>query len=123
MKRLLRFFPLMICLLLLLGSCSTVTIPNSAEAKEKMEELGYSVKVDVQYGDMVEVYEIEQVTILTADKGDDFIQVYFFTNQEDTDTFYKDRPRSLTRGVEVVRKNKYSIYRGTQAAVDDFLSE
>lgn len=123
MKRLLRFFPLVICLLLLLVSCSTVTIPNSAEAKEKMEALGYSVKVDVQYGDMVEVYEIDQVTILTADKGDDFIQVYFFTNQEDTDTFYKDRPRSLTRGVEVVRKNKYSIYRGTQAAVDDFLSE
>lgn len=123
MKRLLRVFPLVTCLLLLLVSCSTVTIPNSAEAKEKMEELGYSVKVDVQYGDMVEVYKIKQVTILTADKGDDFIQVYFFTNQEDTDTFYKDRPRSLTRGVEVVRKNKYSIYRGTQAAVDDFLSE
>ncbi len=88
-----------------------------------MESLGYYVKVDVQYGDMVAVYKIKQVTILTADKGDDFIQVYFFTNKKDTDTFYKDRARSLTRSVEVARKNKYSIYRGTQKAVDDFLSE
>ncbi|MBR2181283.1 MAG: hypothetical protein IJ949_05265, partial [Oscillospiraceae bacterium] len=80
------------------------------------------VQLDVQYGDMVEIYHIDQVTILTADKGDDYIQVYYFTNQADTDRFYKDRARSLTRGVEVARKNKYSIYRGTQRAVDDFLS-
>ena len=106
----------------LFSSCKTVTIPNSAEAKAKMEELGYTVQVDVQYGDVLEVYKIDQVTILTADKGDEFIQVYFFTKKEDTDTFYKDRARSLTRGVEVARKNKYSIYRGTQSAVDDFLS-
>ncbi len=102
-------------------SCATVTIPNSAETKEKMEALGYSVLVDVQYGEKVEVYKIDQITILTADKGDDFIQIYYFTNEEDTETFYKDRARSLTRGVEVARKNKYSIYRGTQGAVDDFL--
>ena len=123
MKRVLSCLLLLIVMTPLIASCSTVTIPNSAEAKEKMESLGYSVKVDVQYGEMVAVYKIKQVTILTADKGDDFIQVYFFTNEEDTDTFYKDRARSLTRSVEVARKNKYSIYRGTQAAVDDFLSE
>ena len=109
-----------LCLLLLL-SCSSVTVLNSAEAKKKMEKLGYTVELQVQYGDQVEVYKIDQVTILTADKDDDFIQVYYFTNEEDTDTFYKDRTKSLSRGVEVIKKNKYSIYRGTQAAVDDFL--
>ncbi len=121
MKKILSIFLLLI-LFVPLCSCSTVTIPNSAEAKVKMENLGYTVQLDVQYGDMVAVYNIEQVTILTADKGDDFIQVYFFANEEDTDTFYKDRARSLTRSVEVARKNKYSIYRGTKVAVDDFLS-
>ena len=122
MKKILSVFLIVLLIAPLCFSCSTVTIPNSAEAKEKMEELGYSVQLNVQYGEMVAVYNIDQVTILTADKGDDFIQVYFFTNKEDTDTFYKDRARSLTRSVEVARKNKYSIYRGTQAAVDDFLS-
>lgn len=123
MKRFCFISIFLLMLIPLFASCANVTIPNSAEAKEKMEALGYTVQVDVQYGEMVAVYNIDQVTILTADKGDDFIQVYFFTNQEDTDTFYKDRARSLTRSVEVARKNKYSIYRGTQTAVDDFLSE
>ncbi len=122
MKKALCFFFTVIIFCSICTSCATVVIPNSAEAKEKMESLGYSVQVDVQYGDMVSVYNIDQVTILTADKGEDFIQVYFFTNEEDTETFYKDRARSLTRSVEVARKNKYSIYRGTQTAVDDFLS-
>lgn len=123
MKRLFCVFIIILILIPFCASCTTVTIPNSAEAKEKMEALGYTVQVDVQYGEMVAVYNIDQVTILTADKGEDFIQVYFFTNAEDTDNFYKDRARSLTRSVEVARKNKYSIYRGTQTAVDDFLSE
>lgn len=122
MKRVFAFVFSCILIISVFSSCSTVTILNSAEAKEKMESLGYSVQLDVQYGDMVEIYHIDQVTILTADKGDDYIQVYYFTNQADTDRFYKDRARSLTRGVEVARKNKYSIYRGTQRAVDDFLS-
>lgn len=112
---------LIIFLLPVISSCSTVTILNSADAKDKMEALGYSVKVEVQYGEILEVYKVDQVTILTADKDDDFIQVYYFTNEEDTETFYEDRVRSLTRSVEVAKKNKYSIYRGTQKAVDDFL--
>lgn len=112
---------LVIFLLPVISSCSTVTILNSTDAKEKMESLGYSVKVEVQYGEILEIYKIDQVTILTADKDDDFIQVYYFTNKEDTETFYEDRVRSLTRSVEVAKKNKYSIYRGTQKAVDDFL--
>ena len=120
MKRLLSSLLIILISVSIFASCSTVTIPNSEEAKEKMEALGYTVQIDVQYGEMVAVYNIDQVTILTADKGDDFIQVYFFTNKEDTDKFYKDRARSLTRSVEVARKNKYSIYRGTQTAVNDF---
>ena len=123
MKKILCLFSLLLITVSSFVSCSTLTIPNSAEAKEKMEALGYTVQVDVQYGEMVAVYDIDQVTILTADKGEDFIQIYFFTNKEDTDKFYKDRARSLTRSVEVARKNKYSIYRGTQTAVNDFLSE
>jgi len=122
MKRLFYFLFVLFLVLPVFASCSSVTILNSAEAKEKMESMGYTVQVTVQYGEMVAVYDIDQVTVLTADKGDDFIQVYYFTNEKDTDTFYKDRARSLTRGVEVARKNKYSIYRGSQTAVDDFLS-
>lgn len=121
MKKLVSSIFLIIFLLPLIVSCSSVTILNSADAKKKMESLGYSVKVDVQYGEMLEIYNIDQVTILTADKGEDFIQVYYFTKKEDTDTFYEDRVRSLTRSVEVAKKNKYSIYRGSQKAVSDFL--
>ena len=123
MKKITFLLLALVLLLPVFTSCASVTILNSEEAKKKMEDLGYTVQIDVQYGEMVAVYKIDQVTILTADKGDDFIQVYYFTNQDDTDTFYKDRARSLTRSVEVARKNKYSIYRGTQTAVDDFLSE
>lgn len=123
MKKITFLLLALVLLLPVFTSCASVTILNSEEAKKKMEDLGYTVQIDVQYGEMVAVYKIDQITILTADKGDDFIQVYYFTNQDDTDTFYKDRARSLTRSVEVARKNKYSIYRGTQTAVDDFLSE
>lgn len=111
-----------ICLLSFFSSCATVTIPNSAEAEEKLTSLGYIVQVDIHYGDMVSIYNIEQVTILTADKGEDFIQAYFFTNEVDTETYFEDHETSLSQNVEVVKKNKYSIYRGTQTAVDDFLS-
>ncbi len=121
MKRFLCSVLLILLFVPWISSCSSVTILNSADAKEKMEKLGYFVKVDVQYGEMVEVYQIDQVTILTAEKDDDFIQVYYFTNKEDTNKFYEDRIRSLTRSVEVAKKNKYSIYRGSKNAVNDFL--
>jgi hypothetical protein len=118
-----KFFSILsLCLVFfLLSSCRAVTIPNSQEAKEKLEALGYTVSLEIQYGDMVKAYEIDQVTILSADKGDDFIQVYYFTNQEDTNTFYEARSASISRNVEVSKKNKYSIYRGSKSSVEDFL--
>lgn len=122
MKRTICFILFVFVCVAAFTSCSKITILNSAEAKEKLEKLGYVVTVDVHYGDQVEVYEIDQVTILTADKGDDYIQVYYFTNENDTNTFYDARTNSLTRGVEVAKKNKYSIYRGTEKAVEDFLN-
>lgn len=122
MKRLSSFLLVLLSLCLLMSSCRTVTIQNSAEAEIKLKELGYNVQREILYGDMTDYYKVDQVTILSADRGDDFVQVYYFTNKEDTETFYSDRARSLMRGVDVVRKNKYSIYRGTEQAVEDFLS-
>ena len=120
MKRFSSF--ILLCLIcLLFSSCTTVTIPNSAEAKEKLEKLGYTVSIEIQYGEMVASYGIDQVTILSADKEDDFIQVYYFTNKEDTNTFYEARSASISRNVEVAKKNRYSIYRGSKASVEDFL--
>ncbi len=103
-------------------SCARVSIPNSEEAEKKMVDLGYSVQREVQYGEMVSLYNIKQVTILTADKEDSFIQVYYFTCEEDTETYFKDHASSLSKDVEVIKKNKYSIYRGSESAVNDFLS-
>ncbi len=120
MKRVLSLSFLFI-LLLSMVSCAAVTIPGSKEAKEKLEKLGYTVTLEIQYGDMVKDYGIQQLTILSAEKGEDFIQVYYFTNKEDTDTFYEARSASISRNVEIAKKNKYSIYRGSKASVEDFL--
>ncbi len=122
MKR--RFFLFVILLLSLsmLFSCASVTVPNSEDAEKKMKDLGYSVIREIQYGPMVSSLNIEQVTILTADKEDTFIQVYYFTSKKDTDTYFKDHESSISKDVEVVKKNKYSIYRGSESAVNDFLS-
>lgn len=103
------------------SSCTT-EIPTSTEAKEKMQALGYDVDLSVRYGSDVAVLGIQQVTFLSCDKDDDFLQAYFFTNKEDTDKFYKDNQNSLEYDVEVIHKNRYSIYRGTKAAAEDFLS-
>ena len=103
-------------------SCATITIPSSEEAEAKMNELGYSVVREIQYGQLVASLNIKQVTILTADKEDAFIQVYYFTSEEDTETYFKDHASSLSKDVEVIKKNKYSIYRGSESAVNDFLS-
>ncbi len=120
-RRSLLFLSFLLCCSILF-SCSAVTIPNSEEAEQKMEDLGYSVIREIQYGQMVSSLNIKQVTILTADKDDTFIQVYYFTSREDTDTYFKDHEASISKDVEVVKKNKYSIYRGSEAAVADFLS-
>lgn len=104
----------------LLSSCTTV--PTSVEAKEKMESLGYTVELFTKYGDEVANQGITQVTVLRATKDKEFLDAYFFANEEDTDTFYSGRSKSLSADVEVLKKNRYSIYRGTQNAVDDFLS-
>ncbi len=122
MKRFFGFFLTILLCSLLFSSCAVITIPNSESAEKKLKDLGYSVQLQVLYGDLTSNYHVKQVTILSADKGDEFIQVYFFTNKEDTKTFYSDRSRSLMRGVDVIKKNKYSIYRGTEKAVEDFLS-
>ena len=120
-KRIALFLSFLLCIGMFF-SCSTVTIPNSEEAEQKMKDLGYSVIREIQYGRMVSSLNIKQVTILSADKGDTFIQVYFFTTEEDTDTYFKDHESSLSKNVEVVKKNKFSIYRGSESAVEDFLS-
>lgn len=111
---------ILICFSFLLSSCS-VTIPTSTEAKEKLEELGYTVSLNISFGSDVAHEGITQVTILKANLGDDYIQAYFFANEEDTETFYKAREKAFT-SADVTKKNKYSIYRGTEKAVDDFLS-
>ena len=105
-----------------LASCKTTVIPNSAEAEEKLKNLGYDVNCFVQYGDDVASQKITQVTVLRAYKGEDQIEVFFFANEEDTETFYKARTNSLASDTEILKKNKYSIYRGTEQAVADFLS-
>lgn len=110
----------LICLSFVLSSCS-VTIPSSVEAKEKLEKLGYDVSLKTQFGSEVSDQGITQVTILKANLGDDYICAYFFANEEDTETFYKSREKAFT-SADLSKKNKYSIYRGTQKAVDDFLS-
>jgi hypothetical protein len=122
MKKLLALLLSFLLLFGMLVSCSAVTIPNSEEAEQKMKGLGYSVIREIQYGQMVSTLNIKQVTILSADKGDTFIQVYYFTSEEDTDTYFKDHESSLSKNVEVVKKNKFSIYRGSESAVEDFLS-
>lgn len=118
-----KYFAILFVLTILFSSSScTTTIPNSAEAKEKMEAHGYETKIEVLYGEAVSALGIQQITFLFCDKEDDFLQVYFFANKEDTDKYYKDYQSSLESDVEVIRKNRYSIYRGTKAAADDFLS-
>ena len=111
---------LLTMLALFLSSCTT--IPGSKDAKQKLEELGYSVNMFTQAGNEVSDQNITQVTVLRATKDRDFIDVYFFANEEDTDTFYSNRTKSLSADAEVVKKNKYSIYRGTKQGVEDFLS-
>ncbi len=112
---------LILIMLVSMPSCTT-TIPNSADGKEKMEALGYETEIYVQHGEAVSALGIQQVTFLFCDKEDDFLQAYFFASKEDTDKYYKENQRSLESDVEVIRKNRYSIYRGTKAAAEDFLS-
>jgi len=114
------FFLVLICLSLLLSAC-TVSIPNSKEAKEKLEKLGYTVSLSTQFGSEVVDQGITQVTILKANCGDDYVQAYFFANEEDTETFYSERKKGFSSG-DVAKKNKYSIYRGTEKGIEDFLS-
>lgn len=110
----------LICLFFL-TSCAKTVIPNSAEAESKMKDLGYTVTVKVHYGEDVKTTGITQMTLLNADKDDAYIQVYYFTNEEDTETFYRQKGSLLSKDVEVLKKNKYSIYRGSKSAVADFL--
>lgn len=110
-----------IALLFVLASCST-TIPSSEDAEIRMRELGYNVSRSISYGEDVKAIGIRQLTLLSCDKEGDFLQVYYFSNEDDTDTFYEINKNSLRSDVEVFKKNKYSIYRGTKAAAEDFLS-
>ena len=119
-----RLFWLMLaCLSVFLSvGCSKTVIPTSVEAKEKLEKLGYSVSVNVNVYERTEDFPIAQITTLTADKNGDVLQAYFFTCKEDTDAFFKLRATSLSKGVEVIKKNKYSIYRGSAQSVAELLS-
>ena len=91
------------------------------DAKEKLEDAGFTVEMFTQYGDEVKSQGITQVTVIYATKDEDFLHAYFFASEEDTEAFYKNRTVSLEKDVEVIKKNKYSIYRGTKNAVDAFL--
>ena len=70
----------------------------------------------------IEGLGIQQVTFVFCDKGEDFLQAYFFASEEDTEKFYETSRTSLEMDVAVIAKNRYSIYRGTKKAVEDFLS-
>lgn len=118
MKKALLILPIVFGLLL--SSCTT--IPGSKDAKQKLEELGYTVELFTQTGDAVADQNISQVTVLRATKDHEYIDVYFFANEKDTDTFYSNRSKSISANAEVVKKNQYSIYRGTKQGVKDFLS-
>ena len=120
MKRLLSIF-FAILLVASLFSC-TKTIPSSEEAKEKMEKLGYDVELSILYGKDAKNYGIQQVTFVFCEKDEEFLQAYFFANEEDTDRFYEINRTSMESNVSVIEKNRYSIYRGTKKAVEDFLS-
>jgi len=123
MKRIIISAISIFCLLLIFTSCSKTVILNSAEAKAMMDEKGYSTTITIHVAEEAAKFKVEQITIFYASKGDDFIQVYYFTNEEDTEQFYKDRAASIGASVDVVRKNKYSVYRGTEQAVADFLGK
>ncbi len=120
MKRIITVLILLITVLM--ASCSKVAIPNSSQAEEKLENLGYNVTIKVFYGEDAAVVGVTQMTQLTAEKDGDYFQAYFFANEEDTDTFYSAKATSLSKDVDVLKKNKYSIYRGSKSAEADFLS-
>ncbi len=114
---------LLLAMCLFLCSCKTV-IPNSEEAKEKLENLGYTVDLQVQRGNSQEEYSVDQVVILNAYRdGELQLQVYYFCKEEDTEKFYNAHSESLKKNQQVFKKNRYSIYRGTVAGRDDFLRE
>jgi len=121
MKKIVICFLALMCFCFVFCSCTSVTILNSSEAKLRMEEKGYAVDVSLRNGENAASFQVQQVTILNAQKGDEFLQVYYFTNEEDTETFFNMRANSIMDGVDIAKKNKYSIYRGTEQAVEDFL--
>ena len=108
--------------LLFLTSCTT-RIPNSEEAKTRMEFRGYTTSLSHILGYEAELLHVRQVTVLTAQKEGEYLQVYFFANEEDTNTFYEENRKAILYDIPVVEKNRYSIYRGTENAVNDFLNE
>ena len=121
MKRIMSLF-LCVIIAVSVSGCAKTVIPNSVEAKKKMEELGYVTSLSIQTEKEVVVFDVKQITSLTAEKNGDFLEVYYFTSEEDTEKFYEIRSHTLRSNVEVIKKNRYSVYRGTKQAVQDFLS-
>ena len=118
-KGVLSILVILACVFLLTG-CVT-RVPNSEAAKAKLEQAGYSVSVGPFNGEAYKEFTDGQVIHLHAEKGDAFLEAYFFRSREDTDLFYEKHGISLRSGVEAYHKFGYVICRGSASAVEDFL--
>ena len=120
MKRIISVILLILACILLLTGCVT-RVPTSQEAKQKLEEAGYSVTMYPFSGDSFADYMDGQVIHLSAQKGDADVEAYFFRCKEDTDRFFQDHQKSLRSGVEAFHKFGYVICLGSASAVEDLL--
>ena len=122
MKKTVVSAAMVLLVLFLLSGCVT-RVPNSEDAKAKLEEKGYAVDLIVLDPEDQEKEGAEQVVMLNAytQDGETALQVYFFTNAQATNDFFEEKSVSLRSDVEEFHKYKYSICRGTHQAVQDFL--
>lgn len=116
--KLIRIISGILVLLILLTSCATYKIGTSSESLDKMKSLGYTAETVVFSSDTY--LPIQQLTVLKAIKGSDFINVYFFTNESDCELYFETYRDGLTSNVERCEVHRYIIVRGTQTAVNDF---
>lgn len=113
---------LLFALTIILTGCVTY-VPNSADAKAKLEDKGYVVSLHPVNTEPLEAYGDDQLILLNAEKdGVVVLQSYFFRNKEDTDRYFKERGTMLRSDVEAFHKFGYVICRGTAEAMEAFLA-
>ena len=82
-----------------------------------------TVEKDLLKGEAAKEINVKQMTVLNVYQENILVlQVYYFTDPEDTDRFFSDHKNNLRRDQEVFEKFQYTILRGTLSARDDFLA-